>query len=74
MQDINGREWAKLSQLNIGDYVEVTGFDCINDHETRVVKYHPGGYHIDCDHGHHFLSGQLETDGDSLIGVYPVKP
>ncbi len=71
MKDANGREWARLSQLAPGDFVYVDGgFTCISDGETRKVKYSPGGLFIDCDHGHHFLSGQLENDGDSLIGIY----
>lgn len=73
MKDKHGREYAKLSQLTTGSIVEVDGgFDCIDNGKHCEVKYNPGGLYIDCDHGHHFLSGQLETDGDSLIGIYPV--
>ena len=72
MNDKNGREWARLSQLAPGDFVRVDeGFTCISDGAKREVKYSPGGLFIDYDHGHHFLSGQLEDDGDSLIGIYP---
>lgn len=70
MQDTNGREWAKLSELKLGDFVEVIGFDCMDG--TRKVRFDSGEPYIDCDHGHHFLSGQLETDGDSLIGIYKI--
>ncbi len=69
------REWAKLSELKLGDFVEIDcGFDCIGDTETRRVGYIPGmGFFIDCSHGYHFLSGQLANDGDSLIGIYKVQ-
>ncbi len=72
MNDKNGREWARLSQLAPGDFVCVDGgLACISDGAKREVGYSPSGLFIDCDHGHHFLSGQLGDDGDSLIGIYP---
>ena len=67
-------ETAKLSKLKQGDFVQVdAGFTCISPDETRQVKYCPSGLFIDCDHGYHFLSGQLDNDGDSLIGIFPVS-
>ena len=72
MKDKYGREYAKLSQLYEGNHVQVSGFSCIDQDGVRLVKYSPNGLYVDCDHGYHFLSGQLETDGDSLIGVYKV--
>ena len=71
MKDTNGRDRAKLSELKIGCFVELTGFDCVDDGCTRKVKHFDGqGFYIDCDLGFHFLVGELETDNDSLIGVY----
>ena len=72
MNDKNGRELAKLSQVAPGDFVCVdSGFTCISDGETREVRYSPNGLFINCSHGHHLLASQLENDGDSLIGIYP---
>lgn len=71
MQDKNGREYAKLSNLKAGDVVTIDGgFDCMDSGKPHEV-YGNGDLYLICDHGHHFLSGQLEVDNDSLVGVYP---
>jgi len=71
MQDEN--EYAKLSQLKAGSFVRVdVGFDCIDINTVRLVKEHDSELYIDCSHGKHFLKGQIETDNDSLIGIYHV--
>jgi hypothetical protein len=72
MQDKNGREWARLSQLMPGDEVQCDGgFTCLPNKAVATVKEDSDGKYISCDHGKHYLDGQLETDGDSLIGLYP---
>lgn len=71
MKDANGREWAKLSKLKPGDMVTVDiGFDCMNPNQQHEVQTFNGEPYLICSHGFHFLTGQLETDGDSLIAVY----
>ena len=70
--DKNGREWAKLSQLNVGDKIECdSGFDCVDTGAVLTVQQDEDGKYIACDHGRHYLNGHLETDGDHLVGVYP---
>lgn len=69
MQDKDGREYAKLSRLVIGDKVEVDDdFDCMKG--TRIVHGNKQGKYITCDEGSHQLDGQLMDDGDSLVGIY----
>ena len=71
--DKQGREWAKMSQLKAGDEVECdSGFTCGINKATATVKDDGHGLYISCDQGKHYLVGQLESDGDSLIGLYPV--
>lgn len=74
MQDIQGREYAKLSQLKAGDIVTVDGdMDCMKPWSQHIVEVDDFGLSIPCKHGAHYLNGQLrdETDkDDSLIGIY----
>lgn len=73
MPDKNGRNWVKLSQLTPGDEVECDGgFTCLDRKAVATVKEDSVGKYISCSHGKHYLDGQLETDGDSLIGLYQV--
>lgn len=81
--DLNGREYARLSQLAAGDLIQVDGdFDCLipwstltvvdSDGDLAVIHNTPecgacGGTEADCPHT---LDGQLMDDGDSLVGIY----
>lgn len=71
--DVNGREYARLSLLKVGDKVECDdGFTCNMAQATREVKRNKyGDLFIDCDEGGHTLNGQLSgVDNDHIIGVY----
>jgi len=70
MKDSNEREYAKLSQLKAGDYIEIDdGFDCRKQNIVTIREAY-GKLGFECSHGIHWLSGQLADDGDSLIGIY----
>lgn len=71
--DTNGRAYARLSQLQIGDQVQVdAGFRCIPSGKTLQVAADPSGnLFIQCTAGMHFLDGQMDVDHDTLVGVYP---
>jgi len=69
MLDKNGREYAKLSQLEPGDEIELdTGFTCHKAGMTYVRRDHNGLYFL-CDEGHHYLNGQADN-GEDLVGLY----
>ncbi len=69
--DKHGREWARLSQLAVGSKVECdSGFDCIEAGAVLTVQQDEDGMYVACHCGRHYLNGQLETNGDSLIGMY----
>lgn len=74
-RDIQGREYARLSQLKAGDRVQVDrDFTCIIPFSIRIVREDEQGLYIKCIEGNHYLDGQLdEADGDDqiLIGIYP---
>jgi hypothetical protein len=75
MKDLQGREYAKLSDLKAGDVIEIDGdFTCAKA-GRHILKYHTKGLYFDCDRGTHFIDGQLSGDvEDYLIGIYgPVK-
>ena len=73
MNDKNRGEYVKLSQLKPGDFVEIDeSLDCMDRGGLHEVKSVHGEMYLVCDHGYHFLKGQLETDNDSLIGVYSI--
>jgi hypothetical protein len=75
MNDKQGREYARYSQLKRGDAVQIdAGFDCMPANSVLTVEAWPDGtLFIECDHGSHDLEGQLDIDdGDSLIGIYRV--
>jgi len=74
--DTNGREYARLSQTKVGDFVEDDeGFGCLNvdpkpRHEVKMDER--GHLYIDCDEGQHFLEGQCDDDAtDHMVGLYP---
>lgn len=87
--DLQGRPYAKLSQLKIGDKVVVDdGFDCMKPWKVRTVWGNHSGLWLRCagpiedddmlSNGpgqrslseRHMLDGQLQDDGDTLIGIY----
>jgi len=72
--DINGRPYAKLSELVPGDQLEAdSGFTCLKDGErVKVIKDHDGSLFIPCADGGHHLDGQADDDGEHLIGLYRV--
>lgn len=76
MKDKQGREYARLSKLKVGDMVEVDGdFDCMRPGSRHMVQRDEddGDLYISCDAESHKLDGQVsDGDGDSLIGIYPV--
>lgn len=76
--DSKGREWAKLSEINEGDMVELDeGFTCVQsgrhtvrfDHDAAQRYGKANGLYVDCKDGHHFLKGQAD-DGDHCVGIY----
>jgi streptogramin lyase len=70
MHDRHGREYARLSELRVGETVEVdrhfAGFE-----KYRTVLEDDGRLWVLCNEGRHFLDGELTPDG-SLLGVYKV--
>ena len=73
--DLNGREYAKASQLKAGDEVQIDdGFTCLRANSTHIVfsGNDPDALYIRCDEGIHWLGGQLAADGETLIGVYRI--
>jgi hypothetical protein len=67
--DKSGRPYARLSELQIGDTVELdSGFTCATDGKAKVGVDERGPYFI-CGHGHHALKGQAD-DGEHCVGVY----
>lgn len=75
----DGREWARLSQLKPGDWVQAyEHFDCGIAGKRLEVKRRDDGpntvspLYVDCDQGKHHLDAQLGATGDYLIGFWPV--
>ena len=63
---------AKLSQLKAGDVVRTYGLSCVDNVNSTQVCQGELGLYIDCDHGQHYLDGQILPDGDTLIGIEKV--
>ena len=76
MDDLQGRTYAKRSELKPGDKVQVDGdFTCMDEGSIFEVKRRADGQlYIDCksESGHNLI-GPLADDHDSLVGIYPVK-
>lgn len=70
--DLQGRAYAKLSELKAGDYIQTDGdFTCRHPWALGMVHVDDDGcLYITCDKGDHWLDGQLDDDGDTLVGVY----
>lgn len=67
--------WAKVSEVSAGDtLVADDGFTCLRKDDTLTVEYADGLY-VRCDHGRHYLSGQLEQyeSGDRYVGFRKVN-
>lgn len=73
--DLQGREYVRLSELEIGSKVECDGdFTCIDKGSILEIKKNKYGLYIDCNEGGHNIDGQLSCkDEDHLVGLYPVK-
>jgi hypothetical protein len=71
--DIYNRQYARLADLKVGDYVEVDGgFTCMTRGEKKKVKKGIANLlYIDCDGGGHYLIEQIDRDG-FLIGIFQV--
>ena len=74
------KENTQLSDLKVGDLVEVTGLTCLMDHTRHPVKADSGGrLYLDCADGEHMLdhqtvmAGPWNKEGDdtdeTLVGV-----
>lgn len=72
--DLDGRPYAKLSELKAGDLVESDAdFTCLRGGSRHLVCSGSEGLYIHCLGGYHYLVGQLsESDNDSLVGLYKV--
>lgn len=71
-KDVNGREYARLSELKPGDRVQVDdGFDCMEPWSIKEVQCNENGdWFINCSKVEHDLYGQLMDDRDHLMGIY----
>lgn len=68
--DLQGRAYVRLSQLRVGDQVEVDGdFTCMEPGAIKTVRHNDGLY-IECSEGQHHLDS---GEGDHVVGVYPRK-
>lgn len=63
------KSYIKLDELAPGDRVLVGGFTCVKDGSTVEVQHADDGLWFRCSHGRHYLSGQLDTNGD-LVGLW----
>lgn len=78
--DAHGRPYAKLSQIKPGDKVLVDdGFECMKAWSIRTVWFQAGDLYLRCSGPdgeskplteRHSLEGQLQDDGDTLIGIF----
>lgn len=73
--DLQGRAYAKLSNLKAGDTVITDGsFTCLAEGVMCCVFGEGSERHLLCADGEHLLDGHLAEDGDTLIGFYPYGP
>lgn len=79
-RDISGRHYAKLSELQEGNRIELDdGFTCRVAGEAEVIKNKDGNLCFMCTGGdetkdspyteYHNLSGQAD-DGEHCVGIY----
>lgn len=70
MTDKQGRSYAKLSELKVGDTIELDGgFTCRQAGRATVKARPDGALYFDCTDGGHALHGQAD-DGENLVGIY----
>lgn len=68
--DIQGRPYAKLSELKEGDAIELDGgFTCQRKGVHFVHKDERGQLYFNCIDGRHSLEGQAD-DGEHCVGIY----
>lgn len=73
MKDKQGRKYARLDRLKPGDRVMVDGgFTCMEPWSRHRAHVDPVDkrLYIFCRSGQHYLDGQLNRQGVSLVGVY----
>lgn len=78
--DTDGRAYANFSTLVEGDKVQVDGgFPCMEEGDIKEVFIDRLGKYILCNgpeddrskNGcHHYLSANLSSNGNSLVGIY----
>lgn len=65
------QEYAKLSELNEGDFIRVDGgFRCMEEGDVARLRKDSLGLFFVCDNGRHHLS--KETVEDKVLGVYKI--
>jgi hypothetical protein len=69
MKDKQGRELARLSELHVGETIEVDK-TFAGVERYRIVLEDSGRLWVLCNEGKHFLDHELLSDGDSVVGVY----
>lgn len=72
---IDGREWAKLSEIKEGDKLQVDAdFTCMEDGDVKLVKKRKDGFYVECNEKIHLLDSQLShEDHDHLVGMWKVN-
>lgn len=73
--DTDGRPYAKLSELKVGDVLEADGgFTCIKKGAVLPIWVgNSGQLTVSCLlHGGHEIGGQAD-DGEHLVGFYKVE-
>lgn len=71
--DLQGRAYAKVDEVKFGDVIQVdAGFPCIEANSVHVVDEDDTAIFIPCQHGKHYLDGQISDDGKTYVGVYPM--
>jgi hypothetical protein len=74
MNDIQGRPWAKVSEVKNRSIVKMDDdFSCMMGGVNRIVQEDDGGLFVVCAEGHHYLNGQLSEDETHYVGVYHVQ-
>jgi hypothetical protein len=82
--DLQGREWALVSNLNEGDYVNVDdSFTCMKSNVRKKVKLgerckgiinnkfeYENKLYISCSEGKHFLIGQYKNRDKTVEPFY----
>lgn len=60
--DVNGTEWARLTDIQAGDTIKFdNGFDCIPTGAELRIEESGHGLFVPCSHGQHYLAGQADN-------------